>query len=192
MEVNYVKGEKEEFENIIKDIISNETVQKMKNFRQHCNISCYEHCYRTAFYCYKICKKFNWDYKAVARASMLHDLFLYDWRVKSNRKGLHAFTHPKAAYDNASRIFKLSKKEKDMIVKHMWPLTITPPKYKESYILTLMDKFSATKESFEYTVECVKKNQTLKYTYVFLAFILMNFYRKGKFVLATLLKMIWL
>ena len=74
----------------------------------------------------------------------------------------------------------------------MWPLTITPPKYKESYILTLMDKFSATKESFEYTVECVKKNQTLKYTYVFLAFILMNFYRKGKFVLATLLKMIWL
>ena len=82
--------------------------------------------------------------------------------------------------------------EKDIIVKHMWPLTITPPKYKESYILTLMDKFSATKESFEYTVECVKKNQTLKYTYVFLAFILMNFYRKGKFVLATLLKMIWL
>ena len=147
MEVNYVKGEKEEFENIIKDIISNETVQKMKNFRQHCNISCYEHCYRTAFYCYKICKKFNWDYKAVARASMLHDLFLYDWRVKSNRKGLHAFTHPKAAYDNASRIFKLSKKEKDIIVKHMWPLTIIPPLCREAWIITLVDKYVSTLET---------------------------------------------
>ena len=40
------------------------------------------------------------DYVSVARAGMLHDLFLYDWRKRENgRKGLHAFTHPKSAYE---------------------------------------------------------------------------------------------
>ena len=36
---------REEFENIIKDIKENETVNLMKNYRQHFNTSCYEHCY---------------------------------------------------------------------------------------------------------------------------------------------------
>lgn len=184
--------EDKEFNNIIKDITRNETVLKMKDFRQHCSITCYDHCYRTAYYSYKICKKLNWDYKAVARAAMLHDLFLYDWRIKGDRKGLHAYTHPKTAYENAKKIFKLSDKEKDIIIKHMWPVTFSLPKYKESYVLTLMDKFSATKESFEYALECIKKNQTLKYAYVVLGFFLLNVYRKSKFLIAALLEMLWL
>ncbi len=49
---------------------------------------------------------------------MLHDLFLYDWRKKQDdRKGLHAFTHPKTAYKNASKLFALNEKEKDIILK---------------------------------------------------------------------------
>ena len=69
-----------EFYNIIKHIIANKTVQEMKNFRQHYNTSTYEHCFNVSFLNYKICKKFGLDYKSAARAGMLHDLFLYDWR----------------------------------------------------------------------------------------------------------------
>lgn len=174
--------EKEEFESIIKDIIANETVQEMKKYRQHCNISCFEHCYRTAFYCYKICKALHWDYVSVARAAMLHDLFLYDWRLKSDRKGLHAFTHPKAAYDNASKLFDLSAKEKDIIVKHMWPVTLALPKYKESYVLTLMDKYSATRESFEYAVDCFKSSRMLRYAYFILTLCIFGPQKRGKFL----------
>lgn len=183
-----MKNDKEEFEEIIKDIVNNKTVQEMKKFRQHCNISCYEHCYRTAYYCYKFCKKMNWDYVSVTRAAMVHDLFLYDWRVKSARKGLHAFTHPKAAYKNASKLFKLSDKEKDIIIKHMWPVTPEFPKYKESYVLTLMDKFSATKESFDYAVGCAKQNEVLKYAYVVFAFFTLSSYKRGKGLMATLIR----
>lgn len=80
---------------------------------------------------------------------MLHDLFLYDWREKGNRSGFHAFTHGKTAYENASKIFELNKIEKDMIIKHMWPVTISFPRYLETLILTFVDKYCATRESFE-------------------------------------------
>ena len=78
---------------------------------------------------------------------MLHDMFLYDWRKPNSSGGLHAFKHGRIAYENASKIFELNDKEKDMILKHMWPVTIKPPKYPETFILTLVDKYCALEES---------------------------------------------
>jgi len=137
-----------EFIEIIQDIIENETVQKMKNFRQHYNVSCFDHCLSVSYHNYLICKKLNLDYKSAARAGMLHDLFLYDWRYRENdRKGLHAFTHPRTALENSMKLFDLNKKEKDIILKHMWPLTIIPPKYPESFLITVVDKYCTLYEA---------------------------------------------
>ena len=106
-----------EFQQIIKPLISNTTVQQMENYRQHYETSCFDHCYCAAYYCYLICKKYNLDYKSATRAAMLHDLFLYDWRVRQpDRKGLHAFTHGKVACNNACKLFDLNEKEKDIIL----------------------------------------------------------------------------
>ena len=136
-----------EFINIIGDLIEHPTVKQMKDFKQHYETSCFDHCLIASYYCYKICKKLKLDYISCSRAAMLHDLFLYDWRKRENgRKGLHAFTHPKTAYENASRLFNLNDKEADIILKHMWPLTLSPPKYLESFIVTLVDKYCAFKE----------------------------------------------
>ena len=117
------------FNEIIYNIKINSTVLQMKNYRQHYNTSCYEHCLCVSYYTYLICKKFHLDYISATRAAMLHDLFLYDWRKKQNRKGLHAFTHPKSALNNAIKLFKLNDIEKDVILKHMWPVTFALPKY---------------------------------------------------------------
>ncbi len=154
-----------EYCSIVQDILENETVQEMKKYRQHYNTSTYDHCLEVSYISYKICKKFNLDYKSMARAAMLHDLFLYDWR-KSQRdveiEGLHAFVHPKIALQNASKIFDLNDKEKDIIVKHMWPLTLPFPKYRESFIITLVDKYSALHESFiHYKNLLLKKEKSL-------------------------------
>ena len=140
----------DEFEDIIRDILENDTVQSMKKYRQHCNINCFEHSYNVARICYNVAKKFRLDYVAVARAGMLHDLFLYDWHApKNGRKGFHAFTHGKCACSNASRLFNLTKKEQDMIKKHMWPVTPVPPKSIEGFLLTFVDKYCAVMESIE-------------------------------------------
>lgn len=150
-----------EFQEIIKEIKDNETVLQMKNYLQHYDSDCFSHCYTVSYYCYLICKKFGLDYKSAARGAMLHDLFLYDWRKKNNRKGLHAFTHGKCAYNNASKLFKLNDIEKDMIIKHMWPVTIKPPKYKETFILTLVDKYCTMEETVKYYRKKLKNGRDL-------------------------------
>jgi uncharacterized protein len=162
-----------EFQEIIKELISNETVQKMKNFRQHADTDCFEHCYMAAYYSYRICKKLHWDYVSVTRAAMLHDLFLYDWRVKNgNIKGLHAFTHGKIAYENAIKLFDLSDKEKDIIIKHMWPVILVPPKYKEGFVLTLVDKYCAIAETRRDFFKNMSFRKVLRYSYVLLGVII--------------------
>ncbi len=133
--------EDKEFQEIIKDLVANPEVQKMKNFRVHGYTTCYFHCYSVAYYCYLACKKRGLDYKSAARGGMLHDLYLYDWRVKNSHLRPHAFTHPFTAYQNAKKQFKLNWMEKELILTHMWPVTFfTIPLCYEGIILTFIDK----------------------------------------------------
>ena len=166
-----------EYMQIVKDIINNETVLEMKKYRQHYDISTFEHCLNVSYISYKICKKLKWDYKSMARAALLHDLFLYDWRnsrKELNLDGYHAFVHPKIALENASKLYDLNDKEKDIIVKHMWPVTMTLPKYKESYLITLVDKYSAIQESAQYYRKKIESKKLYKYAYIFFGLILLR------------------
>lgn len=165
--VNLPTKDMDEFNLIIDDILQNETVQQMNLYRQHYDTSCFDHCYEVAYFSFRICKRFNLDYKSAARAGMLHDLFLYDWRKKQDgRKGLHAFRHPRVALNNSLKIFDLNKREQDIILKHMWPLTVIPPKYFEGYIISTMDKYCALRESFIHYSRFFTKRKNLGYDLV--------------------------
>ena len=168
-------NEENEFLEIVKDIIENSTVQQMKNYRQHYETSCFDHCYMVAYYCYLICKKYNLDYVSATRAAMLHDLFLYDWRVRQpDRKGFHAFTHGKLACKNASELFSLNAKEKDMIITHMWPVTLKIPSSLEGLILTFVDKYCATSETFKVCKTKLFMKKSFRYAYVFLCLLILR------------------
>lgn len=160
--LNKIENDKE-YQNIIKEYIKNDTVQEMNKYIQHCDTSCFEHCYSASYKCYKIAKKLGWDYKSAARGAMLHDLFLYDWRIKGDRKGLHAYTHGKASLENASKLFNLNDIEKDMILNHMWPVTVRIPKAKETFLLTAVDKYCAIAEMIEYLYEKIIRNREFRY-----------------------------
>jgi uncharacterized protein len=165
-----------EFISIIEDFINNETVLQMKNYRQHYNTSTYDHCLNVAYLNYKICKKLKLDYISATRAGMIHDLFLYDWRKNCRTveiDGLHAFVHPKIALKNASNLFDLNDKEKDIILKHMWPVTLAFPKYKESFIITLTDKYSAIQEALDFYYPLLIKHKFYKYAYVLLCMLIL-------------------
>ena len=158
-----------EFKEIINDLLENSTVQEMCIYRQHYNTSCLEHCIHVAYFNYLICKKFGMDYHSAARAGLLHDLFLYDWREKQpNVKQLHAFAHPRIALNNSEKYFELNDKEKDIILKHMWPLTISLPKYKESYVITFVDKYCTLLETWDYYCQKIHKKSAFAYMYIFL------------------------
>jgi len=140
--------EKEYFETV-QDILQHEEFLKLKNFFHH-NSSIYEHVHDVAYFSYRICKYFKLDYRSAARGALLHDFFLYDWRNHDvpdlPRDKFHGIAHPAIAVTNAKKYFVINDIEEDIIVKHMWPLTLVPPKYKESFIVSFADKYLSSKE----------------------------------------------
>lgn len=143
---------------IIKDIIESDLVQSMDKYIQHGNTTTLRHCITVSYLSYRIAKILDLDFVSVARAGLLHDFYLYDWHDLPKEKNLfkkHGFTHPKKAFENANKYFKMNEIEKDIIVKHMWPLTLRSiPKNRESVIVSLVDKYLSTKETVSpYLVE---------------------------------------
>ena len=133
-----------------KDILDHPAFIQSKYIKHH-EGSIYDHSVDVAYKSYKLTKKLGMDYKAAARGGLLHDFFLYDWRTKGNRhlkylSKSHAVSHPIVALENAKNFFNVTKREEDIIKKHMFPTTIVPPKYKESWVVTLVDKICAIQE----------------------------------------------
>lgn len=133
------------------DILTSTKMLEEKNYMQHGNVSVYEHSLKVCYIAIRIVKTFNLnvDMRALVRGALLHDFFLYDWHVPCKGRKLHAFYHARCAYDNAKKEFELGKIEKDIILKHMFPVNISLPKYKESYIVSIADKISATHETIK-------------------------------------------
>jgi uncharacterized membrane protein/HD superfamily phosphodiesterase len=138
-----------EFYEIIKDIYEHEEVLKLK-LHYHHNSSIYEHVMDVSYLSYKACKFLKLDYRSATRGALLHDFFLYDWRNHDvpdlPEDKYHGIEHPKIALANARKHFILNDIEKDIVIKHMWPLTLVPPKYKESFVVSFVDKYFASKE----------------------------------------------
>ena len=129
------------------DIYNSPQLQKLGQFEQHFKINRLQHIRSVAYLSFLISRKLKLDYVSTARAATMHDLFYYDWREDDVSHKLHGYRHPKTALKNAFYLCgTLNKKEVDIIKKHMWPLTVIPPKYLESFVVTSMDKYCATIE----------------------------------------------
>ena len=142
--------------------------QSMKKYSHHGRTTLFGHSVHVSYYNYLVCKKLHLDEKAGARAGLLHDLFLYDWHKYTPKKGerLHGFEHPTKALKNAGKYFNITEKEGDMIAKHMFPLTITPPKYKETFVIVMVDKFCSFNEvldDFIHRKFCGAKDTRIKW-----------------------------
>lgn len=132
------------------EILRSEGMRAGKQFIQHGDVSVYEHCINVAFFSLYLAKRFNLsvDRQSLVRGALLHDYFLYDWHEDDPSHRLHGFHHARRALENACRDFPLNQREKDIIVKHMFPLNLRPPRYKESALVCAADKCCALLETF--------------------------------------------
>lgn len=131
-----------------KEILASPSMQREKKFMQHGRTSCFEHSVRVAYLSLLLAKKIRLsvDARSLVRGALLHDYFLYDWHIPEPGRRLHGLFHPRAALLNAVRDFSLNPREEDIIRKHMFPLTLAPPKYRESLLVILADKICAVCE----------------------------------------------
>ena len=128
------------------DLLNNDMVKELDNFSQHMGTSRLQHSLNVAYYSFLLCYKLGLDYRSAARAGILHDFFLYDWREVHSSAKEHVSAHPRASLENAEKVTELNKIERDAVLRHMWPMTIVPPRYRESHIVSLADKLCTCAE----------------------------------------------
>lgn len=149
---------KREFYSNLRRIENYKEICKLQSlYFQHGKTTVLKHCRNVAYYSLLLAKKldekFNisLNYNNLIMGAFLHDLFLYDWHEKDKSHRLHGYTHPLTASINAKRMCHINEDVEEIIKKHMWPLTLRKiPLSKEAFIVCLVDKILALRETFEF------------------------------------------
>ena len=149
------------FYTCVGDLLDNDMINELQNFSQHMGTSRLQHSINVSYYSFLLSRKFCLDFKSAARAGILHDFFLYKWDECSDSAMDHVYAHPKAALDNALKITDLNIIEADAILHHMWPLSPTAPKYRESYIVSMADKMCTCMELIDRNINLLKNRTHL-------------------------------
>lgn len=120
-----------------------------QNAMQHGSTSVYEHSVNVAYKSLLLVENYRLpvDKQSLVRGALLHDYFLYDWHEKDGGHRLHGFRHPTFALYNASKDFSLNRKQRNIIARHMFPLTVLPPRCLEAWIVCFVDKYCAFSET---------------------------------------------
>ena len=77
----------------------------------------------------------------------MHDFFFDE--VEKDNAIERLQKHPEVALNNASKLYNLSPKQQDIIKSHMFPVTFTPPKYLESWIVDIVDDVASIGERYK-------------------------------------------
>lgn len=137
---------KVEYYKIVKEILEHPEFIKRKKYKHHSDISVYDHCLAVSKMSYKIARRMKLDYKSAAIGGLLHDFYTKPWQECNKKTKFleqHGFIHAKDAMINAHKYFPnlMNEKIDDIILRHMFPLNKIPPKYKEGWIVTTVDKY---------------------------------------------------
>ena len=140
-----------ELQSYASDILHSPNFDSSKNNMQHGTISVKEHSIQVARQSVLISEllRVKHNRRDLVRGALLHDYFLYDWHHidRENPHRLHGFHHPARALKNAEREYELTDIQKEIIIKHMWPLTVVPPMCREAWMVTAADKYCSFLET---------------------------------------------
>jgi uncharacterized protein len=133
-----------EFVNTARPLLDLPDVAKLAQYNHHRGKTRLDHVEEVAYLSFRWGKRLSLDTRAIIRGALLHDLFYYNWLHDGPR--LHGFRHHTIALENARSITRLTEKEADIIKKHMWPLTVIPPRHMESLVVSLVDTFCSARD----------------------------------------------
>ena len=137
-----------DFYTLIEELLETEAVRELRDYRHHKMTTRLQHCLNVSYYNYRVCRLLRLDAVSAARAGLLHDLYHYDTAHYNQTSHVfrHSKYHPMVAVEAAGQLIDMNERERDMIANHMWPVTFPRPKYAETYIITIVDKYCAVIE----------------------------------------------
>ena len=142
----------------VQHILFHEDFMALEEYTQHQWTNRFMHSVNVSYLSWFIARKLGCDASAAARAGLLHDFCLFDFKEETPEGEHPAFYHPKAAAENSVRTFQISAREEEAIRSHMFPLG-PMPKNKEAWIITLADKVCATMEFCHVAIALSRKNR---------------------------------
>lgn len=141
------------FDEVMREVTASARYEEMKRYISHSDVTVYAHCIKVARMAYTMAarkKHTKCDLRALVRGALLHDYYLYDWHDPNKGFRWHGFKHHRFALQNAERDFDLTKKERQIIYTHMFPLTLwCVPHCREAWYVTLADKRVAFEETMK-------------------------------------------
>lgn len=138
----------DELKTLVKELRAHGRLAQLEQFAQHGRITTFDHVVRVAALSLRIARRLPVAVSEteLARGALLHDYYLYDWHHCENRA--HAVNHPVIALGNAVQDFELSRRERNIIASHMWPLPPTRvPQCREAWIVCMADKVCSLQET---------------------------------------------
>ena len=138
-----------EIKDVLKELDEQGRMKYTQKYMQHSDISVYKHCISVAYTSVELADRLAWNVnrRELIRGALLHDYFLYDWHEAEDWHRLHGFRHPFFALARAEEDFELTSCERNIIVRHMFPLVPVPPTCREAWIVCLADKWCALRET---------------------------------------------
>lgn len=148
---------RDQFEAIIADLLIDPDVQALKHVPRHGKYgNSLDHSLYVAYISFLMCRRLGLDFEAAARGGLLHDFAIpgqhreetshRTGKPKKMARARKLVSHPHEALQGAQERYQLTNLEKDIIVKHMWPLTRPLPRHKESFVVSTADKICAMLE----------------------------------------------
>jgi len=146
-----MSNNKKEFYDIYNEFYQNDKYKKLRNDIHH-GLSKMKHIERVAKYSFYVAKVCKMDYVSATRGAFLHDFFLNEEVDKSNFKK-YLEIHPSIALKNAKENFNINNIEKDIIFKHMYPISKNVPTYRETLVVSICDKLASVYEFFRFQLK---------------------------------------
>lgn len=129
------------------DLLRDPLVESMKQYRHHGDTNTHYHSMFVAYLVCKMCTDLKVpNARAIVRASMLHDFYLYEWYTEKHEEN-HIWYHPKESVKNIEAHFgKITGPQRNMILAHMFPLSRELPRSTGAWLLTIADKQCACED----------------------------------------------
>lgn len=155
MNIRLTRADERIFRQVLTEVCRHSRMMQSVHYMQHGSTSVFRHSVAVAYVSLWLARyiRLRVRERTLIRGALLHDYFLYDWHEKDDSHKWHGFYHAGKALHNAQEDFDLNEIEQDMIRRHMFPLNLTPPRYRESWLLCIADKICSGGETAEGILE---------------------------------------
>jgi uncharacterized protein len=158
MEIILSEDISSEYLGIVENILCDAEFQKLAHYTQHRQTTRFMHSLNVSYLSWRAARKLGMDERVAARAGLVHDFCLYDFKEKPPGGELQAFYHPKIAAKNSQEHFEVGTKEHQAILSHMFPLGPLPGS-KEAWIISGIDKLCACAEFLRIRIALSRKDR---------------------------------